>query len=231
MRCAIMQPTYLPWAGYFNLMASVDVFVFLDDVQYEQQSWQNRNRILLDGKEHYLTVPIKSVSYKTILADIRLAESKHWKAKHWKTLVSAYRKAPYGDELLDCLYPIFHEESFLHLVPLNQRIILELADRAGLKVKCVSASELECGGHRTEHVITICERLGCDTYLSPLGAREYLDADGFSLKTAINLEFQNYSPANYGQYRSNLFHSHLSFVDVVANQGFKQAGSYAMESL
>ena len=82
MKCAIMQPMYLPWAGYFNLIAAVDTFVFLDDVQLERQSWQTRNRILLGGKEVLLSVPTQRVPLDTPIELIALADATRWRHRH-----------------------------------------------------------------------------------------------------------------------------------------------------
>ena len=92
MKCVVMQPTYLPWTGYFNLIFQSDVFVFLDDVQYERGSWQNRNRILLNGQPHFLTVPSIRTQLSEQIKMVEIDAKKNWRSKHVKTIKQAYGK-------------------------------------------------------------------------------------------------------------------------------------------
>lgn len=227
-RCAIMQPTYLPWAGYFNLAACVDVFVLLDDVQFERRSWQSRNRILLQGREHVLTVPVCKVPRDTRIADILVDPHSHWRGAHWQTLVTAYAKAPHGKQVLALLEPVYTGGDIRELATWNQSIIQLLAGGLGLAPRWVRASELDCGGQRSEHLLALCRAVGCDEYLSPQGSRAYLADDGFESSGDVRLQFQDYAPLPYPQHRADAFVSHLSLVDVVANQGFDFSRHYVM---
>lgn len=229
-RCAIMQPTYLPWSGYFNLISSVDVFVFLDDVQFEKQSWQTRNIILLAGSPHILSVPVRKAPLQTALSEIHISENKFWQRKHWKTLEAAYRKSLYGGVVLDALYPVYNERSYVRLVDLNKDIIVVLSTLIGVAggVDFVSASDLGCEGSRTDHIVEICKSLSCDCYCSPLGAKTYLELDGFSGKSCIHLEFQSFLPSEYLQLGADSFVSHLSLVDLIANMGLDYSSGYIL---
>ena len=217
--CAIMQPTYLPWSGYFNLIARVDVFVFLDDVQFQRRSWQIRNRILLNGKEHLLTIPTCKVEREARLSDIRIDQTIEWRNKHWKTLQAAYAKAPHGESLLDLLSSAFKGEAIGGLCDFNLELISRLKDHLGIDTQLVRASSLNCLGKRSEHLLNICQALQCNHYLSPAGSQEYLQVDGFSQQHDVALEMQRFDPAPYSQHRSGEFVSHLSVVDVLANLG------------
>ena len=231
LKCAIMQPTYIPWSGYFNLIASVEAFVFLDNVQFERQSWQSRNRILLQGREHLLVVPVERAPLSTAICDIVTSESRSsWRRHHWMTLKAAYGKARHGRELLDLLESIYASEEPIHLAHFNMAIIECLAQALRLPARFLRASGLDCDGQRTERLIEICEKLEADTYLSPRGSAEYLATDGFTTATAVNLEFQAFTPAPYKQYRAESFASHLSIVDVIANTGLAHARAYVSES-
>ena len=103
MRCAIMQPTYFPWAGYFNLISRVDAFVFLDDVQFMRQSWHNRNRVLLGGVPHWLTVPVERVSLECRIDEVEVDDKHRWRDKHVKLLRNVYSKHPHGKDLLSVI--------------------------------------------------------------------------------------------------------------------------------
>lgn len=230
MRCAIMQPTYLPWAGYFNLIRLADAFVFLDDVQFERRSWQSRNRILLNGREQYLTVPVIKNARDTPLHEIRICHDENWMEKHLRTLNEAYKKAEHGKEMLDIIERVFSAKTYLRLTELTEQVISAIADALMIETRFVRASSLECGGKRTDHLIQICRSLACDTYIAPQGSKDYLEDDNFTGKTAIELEIQDYRPGPYRQYRSSSFISHLSIVDVIANKGLISTSRYIAES-
>ena len=225
-----MQPTYIPWAGYFNLVGQADTFVFLDDVQFERRSWQSRNRILLNGQEHLLTVPVAKASRATLLKDIQLSDDEDWMDRHLRVLNDAYRKAAHGSEMLQILERVFSARTYSRLTELTEQIIQSVADALNIDTAFRRASSLGCGGKRTDHLIEICRKLGCDSYLSPAGSRDYLKHDDFVGKTAISLAFQDYRPAPYPQYRSDGFVSHLSILDVIANLGLPSTSRYVAGS-
>ena len=230
--CAIMQPTYLPWAGYFHLIASVDKFVLLDDVQFEQSSWQSRNKILLNGKEHLISIPTKRMSLNdALLHRIEIYESQRFKIKHWKLFEHAYRKAKHGDEALQLLQSIYSTEGQEKLVHFNGRLIKVISSALSIKTPIAYASEMKCTGRRSEHVAEICKYVQCHTYLSPQGATSYLEKDSFSEKYDIKLQFQKFRPKPYKQYKSNIFISHLSILDVIANIGLHGAQQYIEEQI
>ena len=89
-----MQPTYLPWAGYFNLIYNTDIFIFLDDAQYSKGSWHNRNRILNNFKETWITIPLKKHKLNTNLNKIYLHDLESWKKTHINLLKESYFKHP-----------------------------------------------------------------------------------------------------------------------------------------
>ncbi|MDP2030674.1 MAG: WbqC family protein [Thiobacillus sp.] len=221
-----MQPTYLPWAGYFNLIGQVDNFIFLDDVQFERRSWQSRNRILLQGKEYVLTVPVNKVDRGTLISKITTSGEIDWQKDHWQTLKSAYGKAAHGSEALDILEPFYCGAPPSLLSEFNQAIIQRITEALGIGTRLVRATDLQCEGRRSMHLIKICEALGCDEYVSPRGSMEYLEQDNFSDCTATRLAFHEYTPAPYPQNHAAGFVSHLSIVDVIANAGLEFTKAY-----
>lgn len=229
MRCAVMQPAYLPWAGYFNLISQVDVFVFLDDAQFERGTWQNRNRVLVAGEPHWLTVPVIRELLGTGINAVRTDEKLRWRRKHFDLLRQNYGKHAFGAEMLQ-ISNIVGDQSLAILAELNIRLILYCCERLGITTPCVRTSEMGILGKRTERLIKICEHLGCDEYLSPPGAAEYLAADRFVEMTSTRLEFNEYIPETYPQKGKEQFVSHLSIVDVVAGLGWQEAGPYVKRS-
>ncbi len=214
-----MQPTYLPWSGFFNLIQSVDIFVFFDDAQLSKQSWQTRNRVLLHGAEHFLSVPTSAKDFRKPICEVRIPPG-NWHKKHWKTIESAYRKSPFFSELADTLATTYSCKPPVQICELNIDIITRVAKCIGVNTSFVRSSQLSCTGTRSEKLYNICLAVGCDKYLSPVGAREYLEQDGFSEKHKdVKLEYQCFNPKTYSQLDTPQFVSHLSFVDVLANIG------------
>jgi len=233
MKCAIMQPTYMPWAGYFNLIASVDTFVFLDDVQFDRRSWQSRNRIFDGGKVAWLTCPVQKVSRDTLINKIALVEQSQWRALHKKKVQLNYCNAPFFDDVR----PILNTLETLDTTSLsenNQAIITHLCELLGIKTKMISASEINTGGHRSTHLLNICKAIDASIYVSPQGSRDYLMEDKVFANSSVALAFQEYEPQSYiqkhaqkhAQKDSDDFVSHLSMIDVIANIGLNAASTY-----
>lgn len=225
-----MQPTYLPWSGYFNLASQVNTFVFLDDVQFERRSWQNRNRILIDGQEHLLTVPIKKTSRDTPINLIQLVDDVSWKKHHFKKIFSAYPSLSKNSYLYDNL--LFHfEKKYTSLSELNINLIKIFFKILDINCEIVCASHLGCGANRSEHLALICKSIGADLYISPIGSKEYLLNDGFESLAKIPLKFQNFEVQRYFQNKSSNFVSHLSILDVIGNCGVEFAMDYVRASV
>src|SRR6202140_4033555 len=97
MKCAILQPSYIPWRGYFHQIQKADVFVFYDDVQYDKHGWRNRNQIKTAQGKQWLTVPVHSggATHGVKIRDVKIDWSKPWSQHHMRALTSAYNKAPF----------------------------------------------------------------------------------------------------------------------------------------
>ena len=198
----------------------------MDDVQFEKRSWQTRNRILLHGRDHILIVPVSKSPQDTKISEVVVNYQQNWQKRHWQTLMTAYAKAKNGTEALQILEPFYNDDKPRLLSEYTQAIIENIATALALKASFVSASALGFGSKRTIHLIEICNALNCDEYLSPRGSMEYLTQDNFEGNSSIKLSFQDFTPHEYTQYRSNKFVSHLSIIDVIANKGVEYAREY-----
>jgi hypothetical protein len=223
-----MQPTDFPWAGYFNLIDQVDVFVFLDDVQYEKGSWQNRNRVLVNGQPQWLTVPAQREFLGQAINQVRIDERRNWREKHFRLLSQAYARHPHAREMLQLAEPV-RDEGLAVLADLNIGLTSALARAMGSATKLLRSSELGVGGQRTDRLIAICEKLGSAEYVSPPGSAGYLAEDGFTTKTSIRLSFNEFQPSPYPQLPDGNFVSHLSLLDVIANIGTAGAADYVRQ--
>lgn len=224
-----MQPTYLPWSGYFNLIQSVDKFVFLDDVQFEKQSWQSRNRLLQNGRELLLSIPIKKHALSSSIHQIDVNNLENWQQKQLTSLKQSYARSPYLEDVLTVLEPIFLE-SKKALIDYTIPIIKEFSLRLGFEVEWYRSSEITTQGNRSEKLVEICQFLNCNQYVSPVGSKSYLNADGVFAKSSVELVYQYFQPKPYTQIKTVDFVSHLSIVDVIANIGLDQTRRYIQRS-
>lgn len=226
----VMQPTVLPWAGYFNLMYHADDFIFHDDIQLEKRSWQTRNRLLFSGKPEWISVPILHLHEKQKISETQVLIDKRWKDKLNNTFLRCYERHLYKREAEEIL-TIFLDYEGISLAERNEASIRFIARALQLAPRFHRASELNIPGVRSDRLIAFCKHFSAVTYLSPLGSADYLEADGFVQRSSAQLLFQDYNPKTYSQTgRFELpFESHLSIVDVVANLGWEGTRKYIVE--
>ena len=219
--------TYLPWIGYFSLIDSVDYFVFLDDVQFERSSWQNRNRILVNAKEHNLIVPVVRTGLDTLIKDALIDQSQKWRKNHIKSLEQAYSKTQYKD-ILNQLKQIISDETITRLSDLNMQIINLVVGLLGINTKLLVSSDFKLSANdRSNRLLDICNSLGCDEYVSPLGSKEYLFEDKFHENNSeIKLSFIDFNLEAYPQMNGDDFISHLSIFDLLLNMGEDFSAEY-----
>jgi hypothetical protein len=222
-----MQPTYLPWAGYFNLIAKADVFVFLDDTQFQKNSWHNRNRLLVNHSPHWITVPVKRKKLAQSIKETEIDTTQQWRKKNCKLIQQVYSKHPFAKDVLD-ICSVIEQDNITHLAELNINLIQWLLEKLNIQTEIFVSSSIGIEGKRTTLLIELLKQLQADYYLSPKGAKEYLEEDDFVGQTAINLVYQEFNPAPYAQYHHQPFESHLSIVDVVANLGWEATRQYVV---
>lgn len=220
MKIAIMQPTFLPWLGYFKMIKSVDAFIFLDNVQFERRSWQSRNRIKLQDKIHFLSLSCQKAPQKTPLTQIKLDTEPKWRTRLLKTLHHAYAKA----KNFKRYHALIERELYRHdyLVPLNISLILAFCEDLGIKTPLFRASELDLPQAKRENLLLeLCLYFGADSYLSPEGSKNYLDTpyskDLFA-KNGIVICYFDFEHPLYPQQGSD-FIPYLSAVDYLLNGG------------
>jgi hypothetical protein len=217
---AIMQPTFLPWLGYFDLIDQVDYFVYLDTVEFSKQSWQQRNRIKTSAGATWLTLPVEySKTNKTTIAEAKIGNLNKFLPKSVNTLKHAYARSRYADDhqwILDYLLGLQEGES---LASANIHFIERACSKAAINTPRYLASEIHHSSNRYQRLIDICNHFRADTYLSPMGAIAYLVEDIAHFELAnINVCFHRYNPSIYRQMHGE-FISHLSIVDSFMNEG------------
>lgn len=211
---AIMQPYFLPYIGYFQLLAAVDKFVVLDDVNFINRGWVNRNRLLLNGVTHTFTVPLCGASQNKLICDIELVRELNWRDKLTRTIRQAYGQAPcYArvSALIGCLvdYPSVRLDEFL----LNS--IRQIVNCLSLEVEIVSTSRIYQNAHLKgqERILDICRQERADVYINPIGGESLYDRASF-LEQGIKILFLRSRPVRYPQGKHEYI-PWLSILDVL----------------
>jgi len=213
---AIMQPTFLPWVGYFALMDRVDRFVFLDDVQFDKRSWQQRNRIKTANGPLWLTVPVltKSRRDQTIL-DAQIQPDARFADTARKTIEHAYGKAAFFTPVMDRIAPVF-DRAEEGLCALNLGLIDALCELMGLSVETVRSSSTPVTSAKAERLAELCRIHGATEYVSPPGSKDYLEGDDALERAGVPLTYFAYEhpvwPQLYGK-----FEPYMSALDLVMN--------------
>lgn len=219
---SIMQPTFLPWAGYFKMILNSDIFVFLDDVQFDKRSWQQRNKILgNNGKDYMLTVPVKSKGkFYQRINEVEIDNTKNWSDKHLKSLKMNYSNHKFFNYIFDDINEIYNEDN-KRLYELNIKLIKKICNLLDIKKNFLLSSDLSIDKDKkkVEKIIEIVKKLDAKKYLSPISSQNYIGEGQELKKNGIQLEYFQYKPKEYFQKNSNSFKSHLSIIDMVFNLG------------
>ena len=213
---AIMQPYIFPYLGYFQLVFSVEKFVFYDDVNFIKQGWINRNRILLDNKEFLYTIPLKDASSFKLINEVGLDERNlKWKEKFYKTLESAYRKAPYFHNVYEMVRYVVGEEHKT-IADLASKSISVTSEYLNIKTEFkLSSAMMYQNSHlkAQERVIDICLKEKTSRYINPIGGGYLYSREDF-LSKEIELNLLASTPISYRQF-NNTFIPNLSIIDVL----------------
>jgi hypothetical protein len=193
-RVAVLQSNYIPWKGYFDLLAAVDEFILYDDMQYTKNDWRNRNRIKTPQGVQWLTVPAGAAIHRRI-RDVALDD--RWQAGHWKSLEANYRRARHFADVAAWLQPLYLERSHDNLSALNRTFIEAICSYMGIPTRLTNSWDYELAGGKTERLVALCVQAGATHYLSGPAARDYLDVPAFD---AAGIEVEWFDYAGYPEY-------------------------------
>ena len=215
---AIVKSNYIPWKGYFDLMASVDEFVLYDDMQYTRRDWRNRNRIKTPAGLQWLTIPVEvKGKYHQRICDTRISDPT-WAQDHWKSICHNYCRTEYFNDYQNTLEPLYLEcrEEFLSRV--NHRFLTALCHLLGITTRITWSMDYKLAEGKTERLLDICRQAGADRYVSGHAARGYLDETLFR-ESGIEVAWMDYS--GYREYRQRFgaFEHSVSVLDLVLNEG------------
>lgn len=214
MRIAIMQPYFLPYIGYLQLMNAVDKFVLYDDVNYINKGWINRNRILVSGKEYLFTIPLKEASQNKLINEIYLSDDPKWRGKLLKTFEQAYKKAPFYLTAFAVTEKIINLDAEKVSDWIADSFAI-LAQYLNIQTEIVASSSIYQNTHLKgqERILDICQQEKADHYINPIGGTDLYDKSIFD-KAGIQLNFLKSKPLIYSQFK-NEFVPWLSIVDIM----------------
>lgn len=211
MKLGIMQPYFMPYIGYWQLMAAVDKYVIFDDVNFIKRGWINRNNILVNGQAHLFSISLREASQNKLINEIEIADDFQ---KLKKTIVMSYKMAPYFVETMDLLNEVFsyEDKNLARFIGHSFEVVT-----AYLKLSCkfVYSSEIEKNNElkASQKILDICSQLGADVYVNAIGGQKLYDREIFAEKS-IGLYFLNPEILPYKQFKND-FVSGLSMIDVM----------------
>jgi hypothetical protein len=214
MKVAIMQPYFIPYIGYFKLINAADKFIMLDDVNFINKGWINRNNILLGGKAHLITLPLKEASQNKKINEIEWTGDKKVLEKLCRTIEQAYKKAPHFEAVYDVFRQVIMSD-VLNISELNYLLLQRICSYLGITTLFGKSSLLQdlppsAGQQR---ILEICKKHKTTIYINAIGGMELYSTEVFAEQN-IELRFIKTKPVTYAQF-GNSFVSSLSILDVL----------------
>ena len=220
-KVAILQSNYIPWKGYFDIIASVDEFIFYDEMQYTKNDWRNRNKIKTQNGLLWLTIPCEAkgiISNEQKICETKISDNR-WAKKHWSSIMNAYAKARYFKE-----YKSFFEDLYVecskeeYLCKVNYKFISAINNLLGIKTKISYSQDYGLIDGKTERLVDLVQKANGTEYLSGPAAKDYINEQLFE-NANIKLEWMNYS--GYKEYPQLFppFEHGVTILDVIFNTG------------
>ncbi len=217
MRVAIIQSSYIPWKGYFDLIRAVDTLVFFDDVQFTTRDWRTRNRIKTANGLQWLTIPVGNKT-DHLIHEVQIFDHS-WQRKHWASIVHNYSRAPFFKQYEALFRDIYLGVEWRSLSALNQHLTRLIAtDLLGLKTEFRDSREFQVSGRKQDRLIELLRCIGATHYFSGPSARNYIDSRKFEA-AGIELTFHDYP--NYPEYPQLYppFEQAVTVLDLLFNVG------------
>lgn len=214
MKLGIMQPYFIPYIGYWQLMNAVDKYIVYDDVNFIKGGWINRNRILVNGEAKYFNIPMLGASPHKLINEVEVNHNEKLKNKNMRVIEGAYQKAPYYEEVKALLEEIMNgEQKSISDFILNSFKIIN--KYLGINTELILSSTLDkdCSLKGQDKVLSICELLGATEYYNAIGGQELYSFEEFK-KHGISLKFLDTGAIEYKQF-GNEFQSNLSIIDMM----------------
>ena len=211
------QPAYLPWLGYFDKIARADVFVFLDTVQFEKNSFINRNKIKTPQGSQWLSIPVTLKGHtNATMRDTLIDDTQPWHVKHLRSIEMNYGKAPYFKKCFPKIEALlrFHESNLAEFCWKQLEFWMTEFE---IETQLVRSSELPVVTKKSDLVLDLCKHYGARHYLSGALGRNYLDEASF-LNSGIDIEYQDFKHPLYPQLWGD-FVPNMGIIDYWMNCG------------
>lgn len=217
-KVAILQSNYIPWKGYFDLIAAVDEFILYDDMQYTRRDWRNRNQIKTPQGLKWLTVPVEvKGKYYQSIKETQIADDK-WATAHLNAFILNYYRAPFFDEVMEWLTPLYTHNPPADLSSLNRKFIVAVCNYLGISTKITCSSEYRLLDGKTERLVGLCLQAGASEYISGPSAKDYIEPAQFS-DAHIKLTWFDYNGySEYSQLWGEFQHG-VTILDLLMNCG------------
>lgn len=191
-RVAIVQSSYIPWKGYFDLIRAADEFILLDDVQFTKRDWRSRNRIKTKDGLYWLSIPVLTRGrYDQRISDTTIADAS-WSERHWRTIHDAYARTPFFDAYAAPVRAFYESPVSERLSDVNRSLIEAMCGALGITTPIRWSSEYHPAEGRNERLIDLCVKAGASHYLSGPAARGYIDEAAFA-RAGVEVHFVDYS--------------------------------------
>ena len=214
----IRQPGYMPNLGFFKKIQSSDIFVFLDDVQFSKDSFDNRNQIKTNFGPEWITVPLNRPVFEKKFNEVSISYKTNWIKEHCNNIFENYKSTPYFSSYWYEIEKILNYKHKL-LIQLNFELIKYFIKTLDIHTKTIKSSELSITKIKTERLIEICLKLNAKCYISGIGGKDYLDESLFE-NTKIKLIYENFIHPKYTQIHGD-FIKNMSIIDLLLNEGPK----------
>jgi hypothetical protein len=216
-KVAILQPNYIPWKGYFDIIRAADHFVFLDDVQYTSRDWRNRNQIKTPNGLEWLSIPVLTPSRSGVIKSIEAVDGR-WRKKHWQAISQHYSRTGFFEMYRSLFDMLYLESEERNLVQINKTFIQRINDILGIATPLYFSSDFNLPGEKSERLLAICRKLKGEVYLSGPAAKSYLNENSFR-DAGIAVEWMDYS--GYPEYRQLYppFQHTVTVLDLIFNEG------------
>lgn len=218
-RVAIVQSNYIPWKGYFDMIASVDEFILYDDMQYTRRDWRNRNQIRTPQGVQWLTVPVRvKGKYFQKIRDTEI-DGAAWAQEHWRALAQNYRRAPHFESVASWLEPLYLRTDHRMLSAMNRMFIEAICGYLGIRTTIRNSWDYELGEGKSERLADLCRQAGGTEYVSGPAARDYIEEDVFRSR-GLQLSWFDYAGyPEYPQLWDGEFTHGVTVLDLLFNCG------------
>ncbi len=230
-RVAILQSSYVPWKGYFDIIGAVDEFILYDDVQYSKNGWRNRNRIKTREGTAWITIPVLQTGrFGQLIREVEIRDPR-WAARHWTSIQTHYARAPWFPALAPILGGLYERAAGeLLLTRVNEMFLREICGLLGVGTRITRSTDYCLQGDRVDRLVDLCEQTGAGEYFSGPAARAYLEESRFAEK-GIAVRWMDYSGyPEYQQLFSPPFIHEVSILDLLLNEGPQGARSHLLRT-